>query len=350
MALDDQEDLEALEHIVGVGVGAHAHGDAAAEELEHGSAAHGVAHIGFGVVDEPGAGLLDDIHLGGRHVDAVAEHGVGAEQVVLQQALDGTDAAAVEAGIPHVVHALAHMDVETGQAVVGLGHLVHGLVRQRKGGVTAKHGGDHVVVVIATLLGGPLGKLGVLGNGLVALFLTAAVGDLVAQARTHAQLLSGVLNGKEATRNLAEARMVIEDRGDAVADGIQDRGIGAGLGAIERQVVVDLPPLLLKILQEVGGVAALNGKAAGQTRVDVGVAVDESGHDEVALGVDVLGIRVLGLELALGAHFDDRISVNGNRTVGNERGLSVAGKDGTVCDQKHRCSLQHQRRGLTPLT
>ena len=216
--------------------------------------------------------------------------------------------------------------------------------------MTTKHSGDHVVVVVATLLGSPLGKLGVLGNGLIALFLTTAVGDLVAQARTHTQLLSGVLNGKEAARNLAEARVVIEDRGDAVTDGIQDRGIGAGLGAVERQVVVDLPPLLLKILQEVGGVAALDGKAAGQTRVDMGMAVDESGHDEVALSVDVLGIRVLGLELALGAHFDDRISVNGDRTVGNERGLSVAGKDGTVCDQKHRCSLQHQRRGLTPLT
>lgn len=119
--------------------------------------------------------------------------------------------------------------------------------------------------------------------------------------------------------------MVIENRGDAIADGIQDRGIGAGLGAVERQVVVDLPPLLLKILQEVGGVAALNGKAAGQTRVDAGVAVDKPGHDEVTLGVDVLGIRVLGLELALGAHFDDCISVNGDRTVWNERSLSVAG-------------------------
>ena len=182
---------------------------------------------------------------------------------MLQQALDGADAAAVEAGIPHVVHALAHMDVEAGQAVVGLGHLIHGLVRKRKGGMSAKHGGDHMVVVIATLLGGPLGKFGVLGNGLVAFFLAAAIGDLVAQARTHAQLLSCVLNGKEATRDLTEARMVIEDRGDAVADGVQDRGIGAGLGAVERQVVVDLPPLLLKILQEVGGVAALDGKAAG---------------------------------------------------------------------------------------
>ena len=181
-------------------------------------------------------------------MDAVAQHGVGTQQVVLQQALDGADAAAVEAGIPHVVHALAHMDVEAGQAVVGLGHLIHGLVRKRKGGMSAKHGGDHMVVVI---------------NGLVAFFLAAAIGDLVAQARTHAQLLSCVLNGKEATRDLTEARMVIEDRGDAVADGVQDRGIGAGLGAVARQVVVDLPPLLLKILQEVGGVAALDGKAAG---------------------------------------------------------------------------------------
>ena len=117
-----------------------------------------------------------------------------------------------------------------------------------------------MVIVIVTLLGGPLGKLGVLGNGLVAFFLAAAIRDLVAQARTHAQLLSCVLNGEEASRDLAEARMVIEDRGDAIADGVKNRGVGAGLGAVERQVVIDLPPLLLKILQEVGGVAALNGK------------------------------------------------------------------------------------------
>ena len=53
---------------------------------------------------------------------------------------------------------------------------------------------------------------------------------------------------------------------------------------------------------------------------------------------------------ALNDTADVLLAVNGDRTVGNERSLSVAGKDGTVSDQKHGCSLQHQRRGLTPLT
>ena len=81
------------------------------------------------------------------------------------------------------------MDVEAGQAVVGLGHLIHGLVRQRKGGMSAKHGGDHVVAVIAIALAAHWAN-SAFSARLVAFFLAAAVGDLVAQARTHAQLLS----------------------------------------------------------------------------------------------------------------------------------------------------------------
>ena len=69
---------------MGVGVRAHAHVDAAAEELEHRRTAHGVAHVGLGVVDHVRARLADDVHLGGRHVDAVAQHRVRAEEPVLE--------------------------------------------------------------------------------------------------------------------------------------------------------------------------------------------------------------------------------------------------------------------------
>ena len=176
MALNDQEDLEALEHIVGVGVGAHAHGDAAAEELDTGAQPTALPILDSGLLtSQVPDSLTISISAGVTWMQWPSM--VSGPSRLCCSSARRADTAAVEAGIPHIVHALAHVDVEAGQAVVGLGHLVHGLVRQRKGGVTAKHGGDHVVVVIATLLGGPLGKLGVLGNGLVAFFLATAVGD-----------------------------------------------------------------------------------------------------------------------------------------------------------------------------
>ena len=70
--LDEEEDLQALQHVVGVGVGAHAHQNALLEHLEHRGAAHRVAHVGLRVVDHHGPRLLQDVQLGGGEVDAVA--------------------------------------------------------------------------------------------------------------------------------------------------------------------------------------------------------------------------------------------------------------------------------------
>ena len=331
MALDDEEDLEALEHVVGVGVRAHVDGDAAAEELEHRRAAHGVAHVGLGVVDDVGAGLLDDVHLGGRDVDAVAEHRARAEKVVLQQALDRRDAPAVQAAVPDVVHALADVDVEAGEAVVGLRHLVHRLVGEREGGVAAEHRGDHSGV----LFGSPPRELSVLGNRLVALLLAATVGGLVAQARADARLLADVLDREEGAGNLAEARVVVKDRGHAVAQAVEHGGVGARACAVEREVVVDLPPLLLEVLEEVGGVAALDGEAAGKARVDVGVAVHEARHDDAAVSVNVVGIGVGGAQGALVAHRRNLVAVDQNGTMLEVGACRVARDDASVSHENH---------------
>ena len=297
-------------------------------------AAHGVAHVGLGVVDDVGAGLLDDVHLGGRDVDAVAEHGARAQEVVLQQALDRRDAAAVLAGVPDVVHALADVDVEAGEAIVGLGHLVHRLVGEREGGVPAEHRGDHGVA-LGLGLGGPLRELGVLGDGLVALLVAAAVGGLVAQARADARLLADVLDRKEGARDLAEARVVVEDRGHAVAQAVEHGGVRTRAGAIEREVVVDLPPLLLEVLQEVVRVAALDGEAARQAGVDVGVAVHQARHDDAAVGVNVVGIGVGGAQGALVAHRRDLVAVDQNGTMLEVGACRVARDDASVSHENH---------------
>ena len=83
------------------------------------------------------------------------------------------------------------------------------------------------------------------------------------------------------------------------------------------------------------GVAARDGQAAGQARVDVRVAVHEARHDDAAVGVDVLGTRVRGDELGLLAHRLDGITLDGHRPVLQEWHLCVTRDDPTVADNQH---------------
>ena len=98
-----------------------------------------------GLLTHHGAGLLDDVHLGGVHMDAVAQNGLGAQNAVVLQALDRA-AAIVLQGVVHVVHALGHMDVVAGAAVVGRHHAVEGLVGDGEQSVSAEHGRQHGVL------------------------------------------------------------------------------------------------------------------------------------------------------------------------------------------------------------
>ena len=339
VALHGQQDLQALQHIVGVGVGAQADEDAPVVQLQHGGAAHSVAHVGLGVVADHGVGLLDDVHLGGRNVDAVTQHGLLAQDAVVQQTVDGA-AAVVLQGVIHVVHALGHVDVEAGHAVVGLDHLLKGLVGDGEQGVAAEHGLDHVVV----LLLGPLGEVSVLLNGLITLLLAVALGHLVAQVGAHAQLLAHVLDGEEGAGDLAEGGVVIEDGGHAVPDAVQHGGVSAGAGAIQGQVTVDVPPLAVQHLKEVGGIEAVNGQATGQSGIDVGVDVDETGHDDAALGVHKLGIGVLGLHVSQGTDLLDHLAVQNDGAVLQIRELLAPGNQSAITDQQHNKVLLFEIR------
>ena len=194
---------------------------------------------------------------------------------------------------------------------------------------------------------GPLCELGVLRDGLVALLLATAIGDLVAEAGAHAELLGDVLDGEEGAGDLAEAGVVVEDRGHAVTKRVEDRGVGGGTGTVQREVVVDLPPLLLEVLEEVGGIAALDGEAAGETGVDVRVAVDEARHDDATVGVNVLVARVSGLELLLVADGGDGVSADGNRAALEVGVLGVASNDTTIADDQHSAPSNGQAGFVT---
>ena len=108
---------------------------------------------------------------------------------------------------------------------------------------------------------------------------------------------------------------MVEDGGDALLDGVHVEGGGAGTGAVHHQLAVDGPPGAVQHLVEVGGVVAHDGQAASQSGVDVGVGVDEGGHDDAALGVDDLRVRILGPQGALLAHFHDLAALVGHGAV-----------------------------------
>ena len=140
--------------------------------------------------------------------------------------------------------------------------------------------------------------------------------------------------------------MVVEDRGHAVAQAVQHGGVGARAGAVKREVVVDLPPLLLEVLEEVGGVAALDGQAAGQAGVDVGVAVHQARHDDAAVGVHDLGVRVLLGQRGGGPDLGDLLAIDGDGAVLEVGVVSVARDDATVGDEQHGSSFYLARRTL----
>ena len=227
------------------------------------------------------------------------------------------------------------MDVEAGHAVVGRHHLLKGPVREGEQGVAAEHGADHVVV----LLPAPSGKVGVLPDGLAALLHAVPLADLVAQAGPDAHLPTHILDGEQGTGDLPEGGVVVKDGGDAVPDAVQHRGVGAGPGAVQGQMAVDVPPGALQHLQEVGGVIARDGQAPGQAAVDVGVGIDEARQNDLPPGVHKFRSRVLGPHVGQGPYLLDGVAVDDHRSVGQVGTLLVPGEQFAVADQQHSVVL-----------
>ena len=227
------------------------------------------------------------------------------------------------------------MDVEAGHAVVGRHHLLKGPVGEGEQGVAAEHGADHVVVPLFA----PFGEVGVLPDGLAALLHAVPLTDLVTQAGPDAHLLTHVLDGEQGTRDLPEGGVVVKDGGDAVPDAVQHRGVGAGPGAVQGQMAVDVPPGALQHLQEVGGVVPRDGQAPCQAAVDMGVGVDEARQDNLSPGVHEFRSRVLGLQVGQGPHLLDGVAVDDHRPVGQVGALLVPGEQFAVADQQHSVVL-----------
>ena len=334
LALRRKRDLDGLDHVVGVSVGAHAEQHARLVKRQHRAGADGVAHIGLGVVDDHGAGVLNEFNFGGIDMDAVAENGLFAQNAVVVQALHGA-AAVVLQGVVHVVHALGDMDVITGAAIVGGDHAVKGLVGDGEQGVAAEHCGEHRVLFLLAVGD----EVGVFLHGLDGLLLAVAVGNLVAQAGADAEFLGGLGDLKQAAGNLAEGCVMVEDRRHALLDAVEIQRIGGGLCSLERQLAVDGPPRAVEDLKEVRGVVALDGQAAGEGGIDVGVRIDERRHDHAALGINELCIGVFRLQIGGLADLLDLGAVDDHAAVGQIGRRLAAGDELAVCENVHDVDL-----------
>ena len=249
--------------------------------------------------------------------------------------LDGAASVILE-GIVHVVHALGHMDVVAHPAAVGGVHAVKGLVGDGEQGVAAEHGLQHGVGVLLAVVDEVLVFL----NGLNGLLFAVTVTDLVAETGTHTELLSGLGDLHQGAGDLTEGGVMVEDGGDALLDAVDDQRLGGGFRGFQVQVPVNGPPGTVQHLVEVGGVIAHNGKAPGQRGVDVGVGVDEAGHDDAAPGVHEFRLGILGLQVSGPADLHDLAAIGGDAAIGQVAGpVGVPGDDFAVCQYDHTKNL-----------
>ena len=127
--------------------------------------------------------------------------------------------------------------------------------------------------------------------------------------------------------------MMIEDRRDALLDAVDVQGICGGAGPLKRQLAIHGPPCAVKDFIEVRGVVADDGQAARQRGIDVGMRVDECGHDDAALGVDDLGLRVFCAQRGFFADLDDFGAFIGDGAFFViALAALVAGDDASVCE------------------
>ena len=195
--------------------------------------------------------------------------------------------------------------------------------------MAAEHGGEHRILLLFAV-GDPVG---VLLDGLQALLLAVTVGDLVAQTGADAEFLGALADLEQGAGNFAVGRVMVKDGRDALLDAVDIECVSGGAGAFERQPAVHGPPCAVEHFIEICGVVADNGQAACQRGIDVGMRVDECGHDDAALGVDDLGLRVFCAQRGFFADLDDfGASIGDGAFFVIALAALVAGDDASVCE------------------
>ena len=217
--------------------------------------------------------------------------------------------------------------MEPGAAIVGCGHLLKGLIADGKQSVASEHGCQHIAWVLLAVVQPIL----VLLDGLISFLLAIPIADLIAQAGADAEPLCTFGNLEQGARNLRKGGVVVKDRGHALLDAVNVQRIGAGPGARQGQMAVNIPPLAVQDLIEIRGVEAVDAQPSGQGGVNVGVGVDEAGHDDAAPGVDPLRLGIVRFQLGGGPDGSDFAAIDDNAAIGQIGQGAVTGDKPSIC-------------------
>ena len=104
-------------------------------------------------------------------------------------------------------------------------------------------------------------------------------------------------------------------------------------------MAVNVPPGSVQHLQKIGGIVALDGKATGQSRIDVGVGVDETGHNQPASGVHIFGVGVFCLQVGLCTDLTNGFPINYDRAILQIGHCRIPGEEFSVSYQQHKNCL-----------
>ena len=102
---------------------------------------------------------------------------------------------------------------------------------------------------------------------------------------------------------------------------------------------VDVPPLAVQDLVEVGGIEAVDAQAPGQSGINVGVGVHQPRHDDAAPGVQKRRLRVPPAQLLCRTHGGNFRAVDHHTAVGEIGERAVAGDEPAISQNVHAVFL-----------
>lgn len=141
--------------------------------------------------------------------------------------------------------------------------------------------------------------------------------------------------------------MVVEDRRDAALQALEHGRLSRGTVLVQIEPAVNRPPLLFEVLEEGRRVAALDCKAAGKSRIDMGVAVHKAGHDEAAIGIGELCLGVCCCKLGCRANGRDRLSLDQDSAIIEIRKPGRTGDRCPLPTSSMDCPFATRRRSAT---
>ncbi|MBV6466300.1 MAG: hypothetical protein PGMFKBFP_01607 [Anaerolineales bacterium] len=295
------------EHVRVHAVRAESHQDALAEHLQDLRHADRVVHVRFGVVDDAGPCVGDNVHLFLVNVDTMHEDGFLARDVQPMQTLHGRDAVLFER-ILAVGRVLRDVDVAADARVSrDADALLNRVVRDGERGVQSHHGRD-LAVAFADLFD----EAFVLSN---ALPVDVAVRDLVAQRGADSRLPHRGLDDVERAVAGGGGGVMVNDGRRPVADALDQRDLRREQDVVADDGAVHFPPQAFEDFHEVGGGFARDRHAARQRGIKMMVRADEAWQNDFVRAVHRLGVGIFLFHLRGCADGDDILAVRHDRAV-----------------------------------